>query len=79
MGYEAIDAVVIEYALPEASEVKMVLYDVLGREVLRLVEGSQAAGRYVVRFEASGLSSGMYFYRMEAGSFSRVHKMVLLR
>lgn len=69
----------IRYALPEAAQVELVVFDVTGREVVRLNDHEQQAGRYAVRFDARSLPSGVYFYRLRAGSFSAVQKMVLLK
>lgn len=69
----------IEYALPEAGPVHLVIYDVLGREVAVLVDGVQAAGRHRVQFEASDLPSGVYLYRLEAGRYVETSTMTLLR
>ncbi len=70
---------VISYALPKASTVSLSVFDVTGREVARLAEGSQPAGIYSVTFDASGLSSGLYFYKLQAGSFVQTRKMLLVR
>ncbi len=70
---------IIEFDLPGRSDVKLVVYDVLGRVVSVLVDGEYGAGRYRVRFEGVGLSSGIYFYEMRAGRFRSVKKMVLVR
>lgn len=70
---------VIRYAVPEAIAVEVVVYDVLGREVMTLVNEEQQAGRYTLTFDGSGLSSGVYVYRMKAGSFVQSHRMVLLK
>ena len=51
---------VMEYGLPEESEVHLVVYDLLGREVAVLVDERQEAGRYAVTFDGSGLPSGVY-------------------
>ncbi|MBC8043295.1 MAG: S8 family peptidase [Rhizobacter sp.] len=59
---------VIAYQLSRNSEVRLKVFDVLGREVATLVNAKQAAGNYSVRFDASNLSSGIYFYRLNAGS-----------
>ena len=56
----------ISFQLPVASTVKLVLYDVLGREVVRLVDESRAAGAYSVRFSAKDLASGSYYYHISA-------------
>ncbi len=61
------------------SEVRIVIYDVLGREVATLVNARQAPGSYEVTFDGSRLASGVYFYRLDAGGFSAVRKMALVR
>jgi len=77
---------VISYQLPMSSEVKLVVFDVLGRELQTLVNTRQAAGRYDVPFNASSLSSGVYFYRLSvssrgslAGAFAETKKMILMK
>ena len=60
------------------SNVKLTIYDLLGREVATLVNERKPAGTYTVRFDASGLASGVYLYRITAGSFVQSKKMVLL-
>lgn len=71
---------VISYMLPEAVSVTLVVSDMLGREVARLVDGeSRSAGTHRVRFDASGLPSGMYLYRLESAGAVMVRKMVLMR
>jgi len=69
----------LRYQLPEASSVKLEVYDVLGRKVATLVDAKQEAGRYTVRFNAAayGLASGIYFYRLSAGKFVETKKMLL--
>jgi len=59
--------------------VTLKVYDVLGNEVVTLVNEAKSAGFYEVEFDANGLSSGMYFYKLEAGKFSSIKKMILLR
>ncbi len=61
------------------SDVKLVVYDVLGREVVTLVEGPQAPGTYTAQFDATNLASGIYFYRITVGSFVSTRKMLLLK
>ena len=65
--------------MPEASGVRLVVYDVRGREVARLVDGGLPAGVHRVRFDAVGLPSGVYIYRLTAGAFVETRRMVLLR
>jgi hypothetical protein len=62
-----------------ASIVRLVVYDVLGREVAVLVNERKAPGSYEVRFDGSSLPSGVYFYRLETGTFVQTRKMVLLK
>lgn len=69
----------IEYTLPEAEEVTLEVYDVLGRRVATLEEGSKQAGRHEVRLEADGLPSGVYFGRLEAGGETRTQKITVVR
>ena len=73
----------IRYALPEAADVRLVVYDVMGREVARLVEGKRPAGYHRMRFDGSRLASGLYLYRLvakgEAGAFSKTGRMVLVK
>jgi hypothetical protein len=61
------------------SQVRLAVYDLLGREVAVLVDGQQAPGEYSVTLSASGLSSGMYFYRLQAGHYTQVRKMMVIR
>jgi hypothetical protein len=69
----------LRYALPEAATVRLVVYDLLGREVARLVEGVQQAGHHAVAFDGSGLASGVYLYRLEAGTFVQTRRMTLVK
>ncbi|MFH0736109.1 MAG: T9SS type A sorting domain-containing protein [bacterium] len=55
------------------------LYDILGREVEKLVGEFKPAGRYSVSFNGNNLSSGLYIYQLKAGEFISTKKMVLLK
>ena len=70
---------VIGYQVPVVSMVKLLVYDLLGREVSVLVNERQNPGKYRLTFNAAGLSSGVYFCRMDAGSFRETMKLLLLR
>lgn len=70
---------VISYALPKAGNVKITVYDVLGREVQTLVNEYKPAGTYEITFDGSSLSSEFYFYRITTEGFSDVKKMVLIK
>jgi hypothetical protein len=62
-----------------AVDVRLVVFDMLGREVAVLVQERQMPGHYEVRFAAERLPSGVYFYRLQAGSQMLVRKMMLLK
>lgn len=70
---------VVSYQLPVASDVRLVVFDLLGREISTLVNERKKPGRYEVTFDASGLSSGVYLYRLTAGTIVQTRKMVLIR
>ncbi len=69
----------IQFDVPKASNVKLSVYNVLGQEVVTLVDEKMAAGSYVADWDASNASSGVYFYRITAGEFSQTRKMVLMK
>ena len=70
---------VVSIQLPVVSDVKLAVYDVLGREVAVLINERKAPGRYEVTFDGSGLPSGVYFYRLVAGSHTDAKRMILLK
>jgi len=74
----------IKYSIPavetgHASSVRLVVYDILGREITTLVNAQQNPGNYEVIFDAKDLGSGIYFYKLTAGSFSDTKKMIILK
>ncbi len=69
----------IRYELPRTSEVKLSVYDILGREVSRLVDTRVEAGVHEATFYATGLSSGVYFYTLRTGGYAATKKLLLLR
>jgi hypothetical protein len=76
---------VIGYQLPAAGSVKLIVYDILGREVIALADGMKEAGYYSATFDASHLASGIYFARMTVTpqngglSFTKAMKMLLTK
>ena len=69
----------ISYRLSALSNVKLVVFDLLGREVTTLVNEKKEPGNYSVNFNASNLTSGVYFYKITAGSFTETKKMTLVK
>jgi hypothetical protein len=72
----------ISFSLPRPVQVKLTVFDLLGREVVTLADGPYGAGTYTVRFDPSAtgrMASGVYFYRLEAGDFSETRRMVMIR
>jgi hypothetical protein len=74
----------IAYDLPQGIKVSLVVYDVHGRQVRELVNGTQPAGRHQMVWDGRNASSnqvasGVYFYRLTAGQFTQTKKMVLLK
>lgn len=70
----------INFALPQASNVTLTVYDMLGRKVATLIDGEQlSAANHSIKFDASAIASGMYIYRIEAGSFVSTRKMMLIK
>ena len=70
---------VIEYALPEVSDVSLIIYDLGGKQIVNLIDGEHRAGKYQVIWDASGLASGIYFYRLQASGFAQTKKLILLK
>jgi photosystem II stability/assembly factor-like uncharacterized protein len=69
----------IGFTLPAESNVKIVVYNLIGQKVAEIVNSKYSAGSHSVDFNASTLSSGIYLYKIEAGSFTSVKKMQLIK
>ena len=69
----------IEYELAEPGEVQLMIYNLLGQEVEKLVDGRRTAGKHQIIWNASQYSSGIYFYRIVTEEFSKTRKMILLK
>lgn len=72
-------ATTIKYGLPVSANVKLAVYDALGREVAVLVNGYVKAGEHQVKLNADNLDEGVYFYRLEAGDLKKTNKLILLK
>ena len=74
----------IKFSIPskvkrETSDVKLVIYDILGKEITTLVDQQLKPGTYEVTFDGSKLPGGVYFYRIKAGDFSGTKKMLMIK
>lgn len=69
----------VKYEIAKDVLVKIIIYDLLGKEVTTLVNEFKKAGSYSLLINASGLASGAYFYKIEAGSFVDTKKMLLIK
>jgi hypothetical protein len=69
----------IEFDIPEKTDVKLIVYDILGREVETLIDKELEPGKYKVNFEAKDLPSGVYFYTLRAPKLTKTNKMILIK
>jgi hypothetical protein len=74
----------IKFSLPsnvkrETSNVKIIIYDILGKEIATLVNETLQPGTYEVTFDASNYSSGLFFYKLETSNYSETKKMLLIK
>jgi len=74
-----VERATISYQLPEAAEVRLEMFDVLGRRVATLVDEHQEAGIHRVVIDARDLAGGTYFYRLQAGAHRATGQMVVIR
>jgi hypothetical protein len=69
----------ISFESVKPGNLKLAVYDLLGKEITVLLDGYHEAGRYMIDFDASGLSSGVYFYRLRAGDTVETKRILLLK
>ena len=69
----------IRYSLAEFSQVKLVVYNILGQEIQTLVQTSQLPGKYTAKFDGTHLPSGVYIADLSTGKFHSAIRMVLLK
>jgi hypothetical protein len=70
---------VITFDVDRSTNVRVTVYDLLGRQVAVLTDAPRAPGRYSVELTGKGMASGVYVYRMEAGSYVETKKLLLVR
>ena len=69
----------LRFALPERSEVEVVVYDLKGRRVARLLQETRDAGIHEIRWNAEDLASGTYLVRLKTDNFAHTRRVVLLK
>ncbi len=70
----------IDFSLPKASSVNLIVYNMLGREITKLVNNEyKSAGNYSIEFNGQNLNSGIYFYRLNSGNFMETKRMILIK
>lgn len=69
----------IQFSLPKSGNVQLTVYNILGHEVVRLVDGTHSAGSYSISLNASNLSSGIYYYTLKTGLGKLTKKMTLIK
>jgi photosystem II stability/assembly factor-like uncharacterized protein len=69
----------IQYYLPEGVNVLLSLYNILGEEIVNLVNEYQSEGSYSVELDMNGFTSGIYYYQIRVGGFSKTMKMIYLK
>jgi len=67
------------YSIPTQSKVVIKVFDVLGNEIVTLLNEEKQIGNYAADFDASSLSSGVYFYQLKAGNYIETKKMILMK
>jgi hypothetical protein len=69
----------IQYDLSKAGRVEIVVFDIHGRQIERVLNEIQTAGTYKVQWDATRYASGLYFYRLRTGKFSQTRKVLLIK
>jgi len=69
----------ISYSIPNKSDVKIAIYNNMGKEVAKYIYENQAAGSYEINWNAKDLPSGVYYYKLISENFSDTKKMILLK
>ncbi|MCP4581732.1 MAG: T9SS type A sorting domain-containing protein, partial [candidate division Zixibacteria bacterium] len=69
----------IRYSIPNESDVRMDIYDILGKRIETLIDKRQRPGTYSIDWDASEYSSGVYFYKLTTGDSSSTKRMTLVK
>ncbi|MDZ4712229.1 MAG: T9SS type A sorting domain-containing protein [bacterium] len=71
--------IIIAFEIPKDGFTELKVYDIIGREILILINEFKTAGSYNINFNTNNLSSGIYFYELSVGDYREVKRMVLLK
>ena len=69
----------IRFVLPQSEYVTLKIYNVLGKEVDKLIDDFRPAGEFKVEWDVSNVASGLYFYTLKAGNFEQTRKLIVQR
>jgi hypothetical protein len=69
----------ISYYIPEDGYVSLIIYDIIGREIIRLIDEYKKQGEYIIDFNATDLNSGVYFYTLRTGNYTKTKQMLLVK
>ncbi len=69
----------INYSIAKSGHVKIMIYNMLGKKILTLVDEQKTAGEHSVNFNAENMSSGIYFYRLQTKDFIKSRRMILMK
>ncbi|MCX7833825.1 MAG: YCF48-related protein [Ignavibacteria bacterium] len=69
----------ISYDIPKSGFVIIKIFDILGREISKLVNSYQEPGNYIIEYDASDLPAGLYFYRLDCDGFTDTKKMIIIK
>ena len=69
----------IKFELPKSSQVRLIVFDLFGREVSVLVNERKESGYHEIKFDGSNLATGVYFYRLQAGDLAQTKKLLLVK
>lgn len=69
----------IKFKIPVSEDVKLMIYDMSGKEIIKLTDRRLEAGNYSIKFDGAGLPSGVYFYKLQTEKFTDVKKMMLIK
>ncbi|MFQ5640549.1 MAG: T9SS type A sorting domain-containing protein [bacterium] len=72
-------ATTFAFTIPKAAKVQLTVFDLLGREVARVVDERLPAGSHSIQWQAGDLPSGAYYYKLTAGEFTNAKKLILLK